>query len=101
MSGLGRNAGGGRGGDVSDGWGDTIRWPLWLALACMAAVIVADGLWLASEVRPDVAAIMNGAAAVVTAIACIIEARRGNAAVDRLADHEARLRVLEDRGARS
>ena len=83
------------------GWGDVIRWPLAVVTVAMVAVIVADGLWLASEVRPDVAALMNGAAAIVCAVAALIEAKNSRADRQQIADHEARLRVLEDRSTRS
>lgn len=110
----GRNAGSGhRGGYVTGGaeppveswhkfrgWGDTIRWPLALVVGCMLVVAIADALWLANATTPDVAATLTGIAAVVGALAAVIKAKRGSANATTLADHEARLRVLEDRGTR-
>jgi putative Ca2+/H+ antiporter (TMEM165/GDT1 family) len=78
-----------------------IRWPLIVMILAMVAVSVADGLWLASLASPDAAAISNGIAAVVCAVAALVEARNGRADRHQIADHEARLRVLEDRGSRS
>lgn len=81
-------------------WGDTIRWPLVAVLAAMVAVTVGEFLWIADAARPDTAALLTGAAAVVSAIAAVIEAKRGGDLRGNLADHEARLRVLEDRARR-
>lgn len=82
-------------------WSDVFRgYPLALVILCMAAVVGVDAAWLAEAAPVDVAALVNGVAAVVAAVAALIEARRGSANRDAIADHEARLRVLEDRGTR-
>lgn len=86
------------------GWWDATRgpwWPFVLVLVAMVVVIVAEGLWLADAAPPGTAALLTGAAAVVSAIAAVIEAKRGGELRGELADHEARLRVLEDRSSRS
>lgn len=92
--------------EFPDGWWswlDAIRGPYTMAvvIVMMAVIVAADGLWLVGIATPDTAALLTGVAAVVSALAAVLEAKRGSANAHTLADHEARLRVLEDRGHRS
>ena len=86
------------------GWLDVITAParssMPLVLLAMLVVVCADAAWLLEQVGSDTAAIVTGIAAVVGSLAAVIEARHGRLAREQLADHEARLRVLEDRGSR-
>lgn len=88
-------------------WLDSLRdylaertMPWTLILVAMVTVFTVDVLWIAGVETTDTAALATGLAAVISALAAVIEARRGGAMRDHLADHEARLRVLEDRGRR-
>jgi hypothetical protein len=86
-------------------WGEYIHdmlrgYPLALVVGSMVALAVSNGLRLFDATSPDTAALMNGAAAIVSALAAIISARRSGVNEQQVADHEARLRVLEDRGHR-
>lgn len=84
-------------------WLDVIRAPVALALVVAAMLTLASSqtLWLFDAASPDAAALMNGAAAIASALAAIIAARRSGVNEQQVADHEARLRVLEDRGTRA
>ena len=82
-----------------DLWRYVFRGPytLRLALVCMACVVSSTALTLADPQGPDLSALINGVAAVVCALAAIIEATHGGKAKSQLADHEARIRVLESK----
>jgi hypothetical protein len=94
---------------VDDGhqrWGEWVHdmlrgYPLALVVAAMVWLAASNGLRLLDATSPDTAALMNGAAAIVSALAAIISARRSGVNEQQVADHEARLRVLEDRSHRA
>lgn len=75
--------------------------PLAVVVASMLIVAGSHGLRLLDAASPDTAALMNGAAAIISAIAAIVAAQRNGESELVIRDHEARLRVLEDRANRS
>lgn len=80
----------------ADSWRDVVTAPV---LAVMGLGLAFHGFTTLEAVSPG--AVLMGIAAVITSAAAVIEAKRGSDQAATISDHEARLRVLEDRGQRS
>lgn len=77
-------------------WHDVWRgYPMALVLlAC--TMLTASGVWALADGPPDTIAWLTGIAAVISSLAAVLEARAAAEVRHTVADHEARIRVLED-----